>query len=160
MKYFSIGKFIINLHFLPYLRLELSSSLKCPYASLSPAKNGETRHEKLVLGDSGYGKEKTKEIKFLRHRIKTAESLPTHRSLSLEYSVSNSTDMNQKYHSFESRHLNRYYSDGYKSVTRNMVLSDKHTCPPPLFTNYQKKLAIEAWKKIDCHVEKVHVSFN
>ena len=93
------------------------------------------------------------------HRIKTAESLPTHRKLSLEYSASNSTDMNKKHHSFESRHLNRYHSDGYKSGTRNMVLSDKHTCPPPLFTNYQKKLAIEAWKKINCHVEKVQVSF-
>ena len=91
--------------------------------------------------------------------MKTAESLPSHKSLSLECSVSNSPDIKKKHHSFESRHHNTYYSDGYKLVTRNMVLSDKHTCPPPLFTNHQKKLAIEAWKKVNCHVEKVQISF-
>ena len=141
------------------MKSESSLLLHCPYASSSITKNGEIRQEKFVSDDSGYGENKTQEIKFLRHHMKTAENLPSYKSLSLEYSASNSPDMKKRQHSFESRRLNRYHSDGYRLVTRNMVLSDKHTCPPPLFTNDQKKLAIEAWKRINCHVEKVLGSF-
>ena len=117
------------------------------------------RQERLVSDVSGYGENKTQEIKLLHEHMKTAENLPSHKSLSQEYSVSNFPDIKKKHHSFESRHHNKYYSDGYKLVTRNMLLSDKHTCLPPLFTNHQKKLAIEAWKKVNCHVEKVQRSF-
>ena len=127
-----------------------SSSLKSAYTSSSYTQE-KFNHKTLVSVNGDYGKDLTKNelIQKLKVRLQNSKCPINHQALSLENSEVQTPDMLKKYRPSKSNF------GSFKSTNGNLVFSDKQKCPPPLFTNDQKNLAIEAWEKINHYIEKV-----
>ena len=125
--------------------------MKSTYTSSSYTQEN-SNHNTLVSLNGDYGKDdltKTEWIQMLKVRLQNSKCPINHQALSLENSEVQTPDMLKKYRPSKSNF------GSFKSINGNLVFSDKQKCPPPLFTNDQKKLAIEAWEKINHYIYKV-----
>ena len=114
-------------------------------------------HNTLVSLKGDYGKDdltKNELIQILRVRLQNSKCPINHQALSLENSEVQTPDMLKKYRPSKS------HFGSFKSTNGNLAFSNKQKCPPPLFTNDQKKLAIEAWEKINDYIEEVKILGN